>query len=264
MKDIERSDLISTRYLSEIDEALVSTLNSCPQSAICAFMALHFSGAFTYRSNFVKWTADEPAGTLAVYGLIFCFICDDIQQLALQSFMLSLDFHPAPLFDFFSNSQRSQHHAVDDKMHNSITERCFSYILNRRLAHFPGTHHRASKYKRRPWLWRCRKPKGVITNSQRSRWRQKEQIGCNKKHRPFWALVRAIKYLPYLLDIATRSEELIALAKMWPYRHPLLVSPFPRDTKKAGKAVELYLARFDGKEQCESEVAVGLPVLSNV
>jgi hypothetical protein len=40
MKDIERSDLISTRYLSEIDEVLVSSLNLSPPSAIGAFMAL--------------------------------------------------------------------------------------------------------------------------------------------------------------------------------------------------------------------------------
>jgi hypothetical protein len=153
---------------------------------------------------------------------------------------------------------------VDHRTHNSVTECCFSYILNGRLTHFPGIHHWASKSKRRPWLWRWRKPKGVITDIQKFRWRQKEHVGYNKKLEPFWALVLALKYLPYLLDKATRSGELIALAKMWSYRYPLLVSLFPRDTKKAGKAVERYLSRFDGKEQCESEVAVGPPLLSNV
>jgi hypothetical protein len=75
------------------------------------------------------------------------------------------------------------------------------------------------------------------------------------------ALVLALKYLPYILDKTTRSGELIALAKIWSYRYPLLVSLFPDDTKKAGKAVVRYLSRFDGKEQYESEVEVGPPIL---
>ena len=152
------------------------------------------------------------------------------------------------LFDFLSNPQRSQHHAVDHRTHNSITERCFSYILNCRLTHFPGIHHCASKSKHRPWLSRWRRPKGVITNSQNFKWRQKERIGCNKL-RPFWAVVLALKYLPYLLNKATRSEELIALARMWSYWYPLPVSLFLHDTKKARKAVAHYLARFEGREQ---------------
>ena len=45
MKDIECSNLISTRYLSEIDEFLVSTLNSCPSFASSVFMVLRLSGA---------------------------------------------------------------------------------------------------------------------------------------------------------------------------------------------------------------------------
>ena len=77
----------------------------------------------------------------------------------------------------------------------------------------------------------------------------KERVRCNKKLERFWVLLPALKYL---LDEATRSEELITLANMWPYRYTLPVSLFPRDTKP-GKAVERYLSRFDGKEQCESE-----------
>jgi len=76
-------------------------------------------------------------------------------------------------------------------------------------------------------------------------------MGCIKKLQPFWAVVLALKYLPYLLNKATRSEELMALSKMWPYR-PFLLSLFPHDAKKAGKAVRHYLSRFDGKELCES------------
>ena len=164
------------------------------------------------------------------------------------------------LSDFFSNPQRSQHHAADIKMHNSITERCFSYILNHRLAYFPGIHRWAGKSTQRPWLWRRRKPKGVTNLNSEFRWRQGEPKGCNKKLLPFWALVVALKYFPYLLNKATRSEELIALAKMWSYRPSLLASLFPYDTKKAGKAVRCYLACFNGKEECES-VAVRSPLL---
>jgi hypothetical protein len=110
-------------------------------------------------------------------------------------------------------------------------------------------------------LWRWRKPKGAIANSlSEFRWREKEYIECDKKLEPFWALVLALKYLPYLLNKATRSEELIALAKMWSYRYPLLVSLFPHDTKKAGKAVKHYLSCFDGKKQCKS-IEVGPPPL---
>jgi hypothetical protein len=256
MKDIEHSDLISTRYLSEIDEALVSTLNICPSFAIGAFMVLHLSGALViHHPNIINWILHETADALVVHGLIFPFICDDIQQIALRSFILSFTAPEAkPLLDFLSNPQRSQHHAVDHRTYNSITERCFSYILNRRLTHFPGIHYWASQSKRRPWLWRCRKPNGVITNSQKFMWQQSEEhVGCEKLA-PFRALVLAVKYLPYLLDKATRSEELIGLAKMWSYQYSLPKSLFPRDTKKAGKAVERYLARFDGKE---SEVTVG-------
>jgi len=99
---------------------------------------------------------------------------------------------------------------------------------------------------RRPWLWRWRKPKGVITNvNSQFRWQHYEYVGCNKKFRPFWALVIALKYLPYLLNKATRSEELIGLAKTWLDR-PFLLSLFLHDAKKAGEAVEHYLSRFDG------------------
>ena len=127
-------------------------------------------------------------------------------------------------------------------MHNSIAERCFSYIINHPLAHFPGIHDWASKSKRRPWLWRWRKPKGAITNIlSEIRWRQKKHIRFNTKLRPFWALVIALKYLPYLFNKATRSEELIALMDMWPYRYPLLVSLIPHDTKKAGKQLNTTL-----------------------
>jgi len=267
MKDTEHSDLISIRYLSEIDEALVSMLNSCPSFAIGAFMVLHLSGALVIcHPNIMDWVLHESADALVVHGLIFLFIFNGIQQMALRSFILSFNAPEAkPLLDFLSNPQRSLHHAVDVRMHNCVTERCFSYILNCRLTYLPGIRHWASKYKRSPWLWRWRKPKRAITNClSEFRWRQKEHIGCNKRLQPFWAVALALKYLPYLLNNATRSGELIALAKIWSYRDPLPVSLFPYDTKKAGKAVEHYLALFDGKEQCESEVAVGPPLLSRV
>ena len=270
MKEIERSDIISTCYLSEIDEALVSTLNLCPSFVIGVFMVLDLSGALVVRHpNVIKWIFHETADALAVHGLIFRFICDDIQQQTLRPFIYSFiapDSEDATLlFDFLLNPQRSQHHAVGSRTHNSITERCFSYILNRRLAHFPGIHHWARKSKRRPWLWRRRKPKGVITNHRKVRWRQKEHVGYDKRLDPFSALVLALKYLPYLLDKATESsEELIALAEMWSHRYHLPASLFPRDTKKARKAVEHYLFRFDGKEHCGSDVAVGPALLCNV
>jgi len=266
MKDIEHSDLISTRYLSEIDEALISTLNLCPSFTVGVFMVLRLSGALNiHHLNDAFSMLSGTVQALVVHGLIFHFICDDIQRMNLCSFFLLFIKPKAEtlLFDFLSHPQRSQHHAVDHRTHNSMTELCFSYILNCQLTHFPGIHHWASKSKRRPWLWRWRKPKGVITNIQKFRWRPKKQVGRNKKLDPFWALVFALIYLPYLLDKATRSEELIALVKMWPYRYPLLVSLFPHDTKKAEKAVEHYLSRFKGKEQCESEVAVSPPLLSN-
>jgi len=98
----------------------------------------------------------------------------------------------------------------------------------------------------------------VITNvKSQFRWRQREYIGCTKKLEPFWAVVVALKYLPYLLNKATRSEELIVLSKMWLDR-PFLLSLFPHDAKKVGKAVEHYLSRFDGREEPDCErVAVG-------
>jgi len=250
MKDIECSDLISTRYLSEIDEVLVSTLNLCQSFATGIFMVLHLSGALVvHHPNNTYWMLSVTADTLVEHGLIFHFIYDDNQEKIFRSFVL-LFIAPEDetlLFDFFSNPQRSHHHAVDHQTHNSVTECCFSYILNGRLPHFPGIHHWASKSKRRPWLWRWRKPKGVITDIQKLRWRQKKRIGYDKRLEPFWALVLAVNYLPYLLDKATRSWELITLAKMWSYRYSPLVSLFPYITKKAGKAVERYLSRFDGK-----------------
>jgi len=202
---------------------------------------------------------------LLLHKFIFCSSCDVIQWRFLFSFifhcMLDPEFGTTTLlFDFFSNPQRSQHHALDNQIHSSTTERCFSYIINRRLAYFPGIHRWAKKSRHMPWLCRRRKPKGVLTdvNSQ-FRWRQNEHIGCNKKLEPFWGLILALKYLPYLLHNATRSEELIALAKMWSNR-PFLLSLFPHDAKKAGRAVKQYLDRSDGKEQCE-RVAVRPPLL---
>ena len=255
LKDIERQDLIFTRYLSEIDEVLVSALNSCPSFATGALFVLYLSSDFllVHRFKVMNSTFIEVINTiLALHSLIFSFICDYFQRRFLCSFL----FHSVEresttlLFDFLSNPQRSQHHALDNKMHSSVTERCFSYILNRRPAHFPGIRRWARKSTSRPWLWRWRKPKGVITNvSSHFRWQQGEYIGCNKTLEPFWALVAALKYLPYLLYKATRSEELIGLAKMWSYRRSLLVSLFPQDTEKAGKAVEHYLVRFDRKRK---------------
>jgi len=196
---------------------------------------------------------------LALLGLIFYFVCDDFQLQFLRSWLFHSPGREAAtsLYDFFSNPRRSQHHAVDNRKHSSVTERCFSNILNHRLTHFPGIHRWARKSTRRPWLWRWRNPKGVITNvNSQFGWRQGEYIGCSKKLEPFWALVAALKYLPSLLNKATRSEELIALAKMWSSRPSLLASLLPCDTKKAGKAVKHYLSRFGEKEQYEG-TAVG-------
>ena len=264
MKDIECSELIYTRYLSEIDEFLVSTLNSCPSFASSVFMVLRLSGALVvHHPNDTFTMLSETAGALAVHGLIFHFIYDNRQERILRSFILSF-FAPEDetlLFDFLSNSERSQHHAMDHRAHNSVAECCFSYILTSRLPHSPGIHHWARKSQHRPWLWRSRKPKGVIDDIQNFTWRQKQPVGSNKKLEHFRALVLALNYLPYLLDKATRSPELISLAKMWSYRYPLLVSLFPHITKMAGRAVERYLSCFYGKEQRSSEVAVG-PVVA--
>ena len=251
MKDIECSDLISTRYLSEIDESLVFTLNLCPSFARSVFMSLLLSSTLVvHHPNDTYLMLSGTADALVVHGLIFRFIYDDDQETILRSFIHSF-FSPGDktlLFNFFSNPQRSQHHAMDHRTHNSVTECCFSYILNGRLTHFLGIHHWASKSKRRPWLCRWRKPKGVMDDIQNFTSRQKQPVGSNKKLEHFRALVLALKYLPYLLDKATRSGELTSLAKTWSYRYPLLVSLFARDTKKAGKAVARYLSRFDEEE----------------
>ena len=228
-------------------------------------MVLHLSGALAiHYPNAIDSILYADASV--VHGLIFHFICDnwiqwDVLDLFIHHFDIHVPHEAEMLFHFLSNPRRSQHHALDHRTHNSITERCFIYILNRQLTHFPGIHHWARKSKCRPWLWRWRKPKGAITNTlSEIRWGQKEQIGCNKKLRPFWALVLALKYLPYLLNKATRSGELIALAKLWPYRYPLLVSLVPHDTKKARKAVKHYLVRVDAKEQCKSIEVGPLPL----
>jgi len=260
IKDIEHPDLISTRYLSEIDESFVSFLNSCPSFATGVFSILYLNDALVVHHFKVtnSTSTDVITTILVLHGLIFSFICDDFQHRILRSFVFhSLQPEASTLlFDFLSNPKRPRHHAVDNKMHNSITERCFSYILNRRLAHFPGIHHWARQSTRRPSLWRARKPKGVITNvGSQFRW---QQDGCNKKLQHFWALHAALKYLPCLLNKATGSEELLELAKMWSYRPSLLASLFPQDVKKAGKAVKHYLVRFDRKRKFES-IAVGLP-----
>ena len=51
MKDIESSDLISKRYISEIDEVLVSTLNLSPSFPIGVFMVLQWSGALMVHQS---------------------------------------------------------------------------------------------------------------------------------------------------------------------------------------------------------------------
>jgi len=266
MKDIESSDLISKRYISEIDEVLVSTLNLSPSFPIGVFMVLQWSGALMVHQSHEIFTL--LFGTVyrearALHGLIFRFICDDNQYTILHSLILLFN-EPKDetlLFDFFSNPQRSHHHTVDYRTHNTVTECCFSYILNARLPRLPGIHHWASKSKRSPWLWRRRKPKGVITDIHWLTWlqpRKSEDLG-SKKLEPFRAFVLALKYLPFLLDGATRSEELIALANMWSYRYPPLVSLFPYISKVAGRAVECYLFRFDRKEGVEVAVSPPLP-----
>ena len=255
MKDIEGSDLISIRYLSEIDEALISILNLCSSDAIDTLMVLYFSQAFHSYSHpsLMRWILHLTGEPVAVLGLIFHFNYDHKKRWALHSLLFSLFSYEKnwPPFDFFSNPQRSHHHAVDHQTHNSVTERCFLYILKRRPIHFTGIHHCASKSKRRSRLWGWQKPKGVITNIQNFRRRvENHAIGRNKELDPFWALVLALRYLPCLLDKATRSEKLIALAKAWPHRYPLpLVSIFRHNIKEVGEAVEHYLSRFDRKRQ---------------
>ena len=221
---------------------------------------------YLFQTSSPGYTVPEHEKSIVLlHEFIFCFSCDDIQRRILFSFIFQSRFDRSfetisMLPYFLSNPQHSQHHAVDGEMHSSITERCFSYILNHRIAHFPGIHRWADNSTRRPWLCRRRNPKGILTTiDSQSRWGQWAHVVCNKKLVPFWALVIALKYLPYLLDKATRSEELIALAKMWSYR-PFLLSLFRHDGKKAGKAVGQYLARFDGKQECE-RVAVGPPLL---
>ena len=106
MKDIERSDLISSRYFSEIDEALVSALNLCPSFVIGAFMVLCSSGAVAHDFNVKQWILSGAADALVVHGLIFHFICNDVQQTILRWFMEGaiMPPHGSPLLsDFFSN-----------------------------------------------------------------------------------------------------------------------------------------------------------------
>ena len=262
MKDIEDSDMISERYLSDVDEVFFPTLDSYPAST-SVFIVLELSGGIVFQPSYHN-ISSSPL-TLRAHGAIFRFTCDDeIHSILAALLSFAATAAKTQLLDFFSNPQRSHHHAVDPQTHNSVTECCFSYILDRRLTHFPGIHHWASKSKHRPWLWRWRKPKGATSNVQKLRWPQMKHIGYNKKKlEPFCTLFLAFKYLPYLLDKATRSEELISLAKMWSYRCLPLVSLCPHITKKAERAVEDYLSRFDGMELCESEVAVGTPLLSN-
>jgi hypothetical protein len=78
------------------------------------------------------------------------------------------------------------------------------------------------------------------------RWKFEEYLRRNKKHAASQALLLALQYLPCLLDKAALSVELIALAKMWSYRYPLLL--FPQETMRAEKAVKYYLSRYDGEE----------------
>ena len=248
----------------------MSLLDSCPSAATRAFSVLYFSYAFAvhhYPRALPSGCTSEgiQRSILLLHEFIFSFTCDDIQRSTQTSFMFYSAIHPESrcgtlLFDFLTDPQRSQHHTVDKKMQSSITEHCFSYILNHRIVRFPGIRRWANKSTHRPWLCRRRKSKGVLSNiNNQFRWQQREDVACNKKLIPFWALLLALKYLPYLLNKATRSEELITLAKMWSYRSfpPSLLS---HDAKKVGKAVRHYLARFDRKRKCES-VAVGPSLL---
>jgi hypothetical protein len=59
--------------------------------AIGTFMVLHLSGAlFAARHpNVIDWILYETADPLVVHGLIFHFICDNIQQKTLRSFIYS-------------------------------------------------------------------------------------------------------------------------------------------------------------------------------
>ena len=87
-KDIEYSDHISTCYLSEIDEDLVSTLNLCPPFAIGVFVVLRLSGALVvHHPNIVKSMLYGTADALVVHGCIFSFACDNIQPITLDEFV---------------------------------------------------------------------------------------------------------------------------------------------------------------------------------
>lgn len=110
MKDIECSDLISTRYLSEIDEVLVSSLSSRPSLASGIFMALHLSGALVVYHpkdgpNHTQWMLSETALALVVHGLIFRFVYGENQQTILHSSILSFTAPEAAtlLFGFLSD-----------------------------------------------------------------------------------------------------------------------------------------------------------------
>jgi len=242
MKDIEGSHLISTRYLSEHDETFLSILNSCPSFMIDAFIVSYLSDALGAHDLLVMDIIANAEDAMQIYGLIFGVTCDRVQRRTLYWFFAYLrssgkNKSETLWFDFLSNPQCSRFHTADNRIHNSVTEQCFSYILNCRQSHSLGLHHWARKSKNR--LWRQR---NVTTNNQLKQF-AKEHPKCNK---PFWALFLALHYLPCLLNKATKSVELIALAKMWAYQYPL--SLFPQKSKTAGKAVEHYLTCFDRKE----------------
>jgi len=92
IKDIECADLISTRYLSEIDEALLSVLNSCPSFAASALSVLHLSDALVMHVHrTTKFVSIDPTPSILVLqGLIFSFICDDIQRMIFFSYFLRM------------------------------------------------------------------------------------------------------------------------------------------------------------------------------
>jgi hypothetical protein len=250
LKDIEGSDLISARYLSEHDEALNSFLDSLPSMAVDALVVLHLSGvSLPSISNGLELI-------LQLHGTIFNFTWDDNQWRTLLLFgnQLARTRTPEnrPGTDFFLNPQRSGHHTVDNRMDNSVTERCFLFILNDGgLANFPGIHLWAIKSKNRPWLWKTRKAKKALVNHQFKLQKfslkfLQQNMRQNNKILPFWTLSLALQYLPYLLNKTTKSGKLISMAKFWSYKH--ILSLFPQDTDKAAEAVECYLARFDRRE----------------
>jgi len=202
------------------------------------------------------WASSDIMWSL--HATIFNFPFDPSPPTSLPStdIIFTVPSYPVSLFEdrFFEDSSRSKHHSATNRQCISVAQRCLLFLIQQTFPLPSGFYRPMMGTNNIPWLKRVRmkiSARGFYQLDKQLRRRlaaqgQKtmEQNADETRLKKLLGLLFALFYLPPLLETATITPDLVALAKLWrsrPYFHFL----YPREAKLAEKAVVRYLRRYE-------------------